>query len=210
MTLPVLILGGGGHAKVVIAALQAAGVEIAGIVDADPARVGGAILEIPVIGDDRAVAGFAPETVRLTVGVGSTGDPSTRQSLFARFRQRRYRFATVVHPAAVIVADSALGEGTQVMAGAVIQPGCRIGANVIVNTSASIDHDCVVGDHVHIAPGCTLSGGVTIGKGAHLGTGATVIEGIDIGSRCLIAAGTVVTKPVAPGARISGVPGREA
>jgi sugar O-acyltransferase (sialic acid O-acetyltransferase NeuD family) len=209
MSVPVIVLGAGGHAKVLIDALLASSALIAGIVDPDPKLAGATLLGVPVLGQDDVVAQFPPSEIRLANGLGSVGLPAQRQLLFERFKAMGHSFATVIHPSAVVAPDVLIGEGTQVMAGAVIQPGSRIGVNCIINTRASVDHDCIIGDHVHVAPGVTMSGGLQVGRGSHIGTGATVIQGITIGSGCLIAAGAVVTKDIADGLKVRGIPARE-
>lgn len=209
MTVPLLILGAGGHARVLIEALLAGGEVIAGIVDIDPALQGKTLMGIPVLGGDEIVDDFPRGEIRLVNGIGSIRDTRRRRELFDRFAARGYLFATVVHPAAVVASDAVLEEGAQVMAGAVIQPGCRVGRNSIINTKSSADHDCLIGDHVHIAPGVTLSGDVQIGDHAHVGTGATVIQGVVIGADSLVAAGAVVVRNVTAGARVMGMPAKE-
>lgn len=209
MSLPLIILGAGGHAKVLIDALLASSAVIAGIVDPDLSLSGATISGVPVLGGDEVVNEFPPTLIRLVNGLGSVGLPIKRQQLYEKFKGLGYSFASVVHPSAVIASDVILGEGAQVMAGAVIQPGSRIGINSIINTRTSVDHDCTIGGHIHIAPGVTLSGMVTVGKLTHIGTGATVIQGITIGCGCLIAAGAVVTKDIVDGARVQGIPARE-
>ena len=209
MNMPVIILGSGGHAKVLINTLQSSFQAIAGIVDLDPALAGTKFCDVPVLGDDNVINGFRPSCIRLVIGIGSIGLPGRREQLYERYKLLGYSFATVVHPSAIVASDSIIGEGTQVMAGAVIQPGCNIGANCIINTSSSVDHDCIIGDHVHIAPGVTLSGGVNVNERVHIGTGATVIQGISVGRASLIAAGAVVTRNVIAETMVRGVPARE-
>lgn len=208
MSLPVIILGAGGHAKVLIEALLASSAVIAGVVDPDLTLLGTTIHGVPVLGGDDVVNEFPPSEVQLVNGLGSVGLPVKRQQIFERFKGMDYNFATVVHPSAVVASDAELAEGAQVMAGAVIQPGCSIGINSIINTRASVDHDCSIGDHVHIAPGVTLSGGVTVGQTGHIGTGATVIQGIHVGAGSVIGAGALVLKDVPPSVTVVGVPAR--
>lgn len=205
----IIILGAGGHAKVLVDALLKSGSTITGIVDPNPGLCGSEILGIPVLGGDNIVTNFPTSNILLANGLGSTGFTLKRQQLYEKFKDAGYLFATVVHPSAVIASDVTLGEGVQIMAGAVVQTGSRIGINSIINTRSSVDHDCIVGDHVHIAPGVTISGGVNIGSYSHVGTGATVIQGITIGEQSLLAAGTVVIRNVHTGARMAGVPARE-
>ncbi len=206
MSRPIIVIGGGGHAKVVIHALRAAGAEVIAAVDKDESLHGTTIAGIPVAGGDEALEGHPPEAVHLVNGVGSVSTPEIRKAVFERFGARGYAFAGLVHPSAVVADDVETGEGSQVMAGAVVQPGARLGRNVIINTRASVDHDCRIGDHVHIAPGATLSGEVTVGEGSHVGTGASVIQGVSIGAGCVIGAGAAVTGDVPDGATVTGVP----
>ena len=208
MTLPVIILGAGGHAKVLIDTLLASSAVIAGIVDPIPALTGSTVLEVSVLGADNIVTEFPPAEVLLVNGLGSAGLPLRRQEIFARFKGMGYHFATVIHPSAVVAPDVKLGEGVQIMACSVIQPGSCIGCNTIINTRASVDHDCEIGDHVHIAPGVTVSGGVKVGDGTHIVVGATVLQGMEIAGHCLVAAGAVVVTNVTEGTTVKGIPAR--
>jgi sugar O-acyltransferase (sialic acid O-acetyltransferase NeuD family) len=208
MKSPVIILGAGGHAKGIIAALRCQAATILGLTDADPALKGSILLGVQVLGTDEVLAQYAPESILLVNALGSTRLTANRKALYETFRAKGYSFATVVHPSAVITEGVVLAEGVHVMAGAVIQPGSVIGENTIVNSNATVDHDCTIGAHVHLAPGVTLSGGVRVGDGAHVGTAVTVIQGIIIGARCLVAAGAVVVEDVPAGVTVMGVPAR--
>ncbi len=209
MKVPVLIVGGGGHAKVLIEALRLRSERILGILEADPAMVGTEVLGVRVIGDDGELAIHPAASILLVNAIGSVNRPTARSAVFMKFKEKGYSFATVIHPSAVVASDAILGEGAQIMAGAVIQPGSRIGRNTIVNTNASVDHDCLIGDHVHLSPGVTLSGGVRVGDSVHVGTGATVIQGVTIGRNSLVGAGSVVVSSVPENAEFVGVPARK-
>lgn len=209
MTQQLLILGAGGHARVLIEALRQGGHVPAGLVDADPSLTGTRIMGIPVLGTDEAILGYPPEEVRLVNGLGSVASMARRKELYLGLFRRGYRFATVLHPFTAIASDVELGDGIQVMAGAVLQVGVRVGEDCIINTRASVDHDCIIGNHVHIAPGVTVSGGVCIEDDVHIGTGATLIQGVRIGRGSTIGAGAVVVRNVSPGATAYGVPARE-
>lgn len=209
MNYPVIVLGAGGHAIVLINALQLLSVELLGVTDADIGKRGQLLLGVPVTGDDETVMKYPVEAIHLVNGVGSVRVNSRRRQLFERFKNRGYQFVSVVHPSAIIAPDVVCAEGVQIMAGAVIQPGCRIGINAVINTGCVVDHDCHIGDHTHISPGATLSGGVRVGENAHVGTGATVIQGIQIGRDSLVAAGAVVIRDVPDGATVAGVPAKE-
>ena len=209
MTRPLIIIGAGGHAAVVLDTARSAGMPVLGLADADPARRGTLVLGIPVIGDDADVLKHDPADVLLIIGIGSTDSTDRRRATYAAFRDKGYAFATVVHPTATVAAEIELGAGTVVMAGAIIQPRVHVGDNVIINTGARVDHDSKIGAHAHIAPGAVLSGNVTVGEGAHVGVGATVLQGVGIGAQAICAAGAVVIRDVADGVTVVGNPARE-
>ncbi len=192
---PVILLGAGGHAKVLLDALLALGVEVLGIAekDGDNSKQK-SLYDIPVIGTDSDVQRYSAENVELVNGIGSVGPTFLREKVYQNFKNQGYKFRQVIHPNAVVSPRAKLGEGVQVMPGAVINISTVIGENSIINTRASVDHDCVIGAHVHIAPGVTVSGGVTVGDGSHIGTGATVVQGVVIGQKVFVEAGAVVMK----------------
>lgn len=202
----VLVIGAGGHAKVLLAALGRLGRTVAGFVDAKGQGTGPGGL--PVLGDDDWLLAQGPERFVLVNAIGSTGSTALRGRVFQRFKAAGFQFLTVADPQALVEPDCRMGEGAQILKGAMVQPGVEIGANAIVNTGAIIDHDCRIGANAHIAPGCVLSGGVEIGDGSHLGTGSVVREGISIGQNAIIGAGSVVVSPVAAGALAYGNPAR--
>lgn len=207
----VVLIGAGGHAKVVAAAARALGWTITGVCDPQLAADGVAQWRgLPVLGDDHAVLGQldAAEVVVLN-GVGQTVGGGARQRLFETFSARGLRFPPLVHPAAWVDESVELGEGAQVMAGAIVQPDARIGANSLVNTRAAVDHDCTVGAHVHLAPGCTLCGAVCVDDEAFVGAGAVVPPGLRIGRRAFITAGSLVRSDVAAQARWPATPSKE-
>ena len=209
MSSPVIVLGGGGHAKVLMETLQQQSQVVLGFTSTDVQTAGRDVLGIPALGtDDDLLARFAPAEVVLVNGVGSVGLPDVRTHLYQKFVATGYRFLPVIHSSAVVSPTASVGEGTQVLAGAVVQTEARIGQNVIINTKASIDHDSVIADHVHIAPGVTVCGGVRIGEGCHIGAGATIVQGVEIGRDSIVGAGTLVLGDVPPGSLIMGVPGR--
>ncbi|EWY42505.1 sugar O-acetyltransferase [Skermanella stibiiresistens SB22] len=207
MTGPVVIVGAGGHAKVVRDALESAGFVIAGVTERDAAAAARNFPDLPYLGTDEGLADrFAPTAGYLTIGVGGACSTDGRRRLHERFSDQGYRFARVVHRMAYLAAGVQVSEGVQVMAGAVIQPGASVGAYALINTRAVVDHDCFVGAHAHVGPNATLTAAVWVGAGAFVGAGATVLPGRRIGAGALIAAGAVVTRDVPDGLRVAGVP----
>lgn len=208
MSHPVIVVGSGGHAKVLIDALLIQNFRVLGITDKDLSKEDNKVLGVPVIGGDDVIFQYHPSKILLVNGIGSATGTSLRKELFDKFKNMGFSFLNLIHPSAIFANDVELAEGTQIMAGAVIQTGSFVGKNSIINTKVSIDHDCLIGNHVHIAPGVTLSGGVTVKDCTHIGTGATVIQGIHIGRNCLIGAGSLVNKDVPDGSKVFGVPAK--
>jgi sugar O-acyltransferase (sialic acid O-acetyltransferase NeuD family) len=203
-----IVIGGGGHAKVLLEALMLGGAHVLGLTDVSSARVGTTVLGVPVLGGDEVVRRYAPGEIGLVNGVGSVGSTQLRAEVYGRFTQEGYTFVSVVHRSAVVSPSAILRPGVQVMAGAVVQAEALIEEDAIVNTGATVDHDCRIGRHVHLAPGVTLSGAVSIGKSTHVGSGATVVQGVRIGAQCVIAAGALVVADIPDGHRVAGVPAR--
>jgi sugar O-acyltransferase (sialic acid O-acetyltransferase NeuD family) len=205
---PLIIIGAGGHAKVLIDALKLLGAPILGISERNPALISTELLGVPVICNDDELKKYPPASVTLVNGLGGVKDTSLRRAVFKRLKMLGYAFSQVIHPSTVISLNARLSEGVQVMAGAVIQPGATIAENTLINTRTSVDHDCQIGSHVHLAPGVTLCGSVEVGDSVHVGSGATVIQGIIVGRHSLVGAGTLVRENVPEGSTIIGVPGR--
>ncbi len=185
----VVIVGAGGHAKVVCDALLASGAaetDIVGFADDNPELAGRMVLGFPVLTgiDSLGLAG----SVSLAMGVG---DNAARRHLFDSARVLGYTVMTVVHPQAVIGRGCRVGSGTVVLANVVVNADTTVGDNVILNTACSVDHDCFVGAHCHLAPGATVAGGVRIGEETLLGIGSTVMPGLSIGAGCVVGAGAV-------------------
>ncbi|OGW83079.1 MAG: sugar acetyltransferase [Omnitrophica bacterium RIFCSPHIGHO2_02_FULL_51_18] len=189
---PVIVLGAGGHARVLIDALRLRSVKILGVADPAADKASLKKMGLKVVGGDDGVLKYPPSKIQLVNGVGSVRVSGKRAAIFSRFKKKGYVFATVVHPTAIVASGVELGEGAQIMAGVILQTGVKIGKNTIVNTRVSVDHDCVIGAHAHLAPGVVLSGDVRVGDGSHLGTGAVVTQGADIGAGTFVRANSLV------------------
>jgi len=187
----VLILGAGGHAKVITDTLISMRRSIVGILDPGKA-IGETVLGIPVLGSDNKILEFPQDEIELANGIGALPGDTLRWELAKKFNGKGYRFATIIHPTAVISSNVKLAEGVQLMAGCIVQPDVVIGRDTIINTGSSIDHDCHIGGCCHIAPGVTLSGGVTLEDGVHVGTGACVVHQVTVGAGAVIGAGGTV------------------
>lgn len=193
--MPIIILGAGGHAKVVAEALIQAGLEIKGLTSPDKNQ-NATFFGLKVLGTDEILSTFSPSEVMLANGIGALPGGKLRWQLAKRMREKGFMFTRVIHPSSVVALDVEFAEGVQIMAGTVIQTNVRIGTDSIINTGALIDHDCHIAENCHIAPGVVCSGGVKIRGETHLGTGATVVQNITIGRNTVIGAGSTIYRNV--------------
>ncbi|WP_421730473.1 hypothetical protein [Brevundimonas sp.] len=196
----VLLIGGGGHARVVLDTLGVMGRTCLGIVASEPSSAVG----LSYIGDDAAAFRLFPQGGEAALGLGGIprrGVPGTalRRRVYETYIARCFRFPPLIGRGVIMAPDVALADGSQVIAGAILQPNVRLGRNVLVNTGARIDHDTVIADHAMIGPGALLCGEVAIGVGAYVGAGAIVLQGVRIGPDAVVAAGAVASRDVEAG-----------
>ena len=205
----IVVVGAPGHGLVVVDIVRRQGRDaLIGFLDSGK-PVGAGPAGLPILGpgeavvDLMAVHGFSACLV-------AVGHNEIRRRCVAMLRTKlpELRFATAIHPSAVVAEGVEIGEGTVVMAGAVINPGCRIGRHCIVNTGACLDHESVMGDFSSLAPGVVTGGNVLIGEGAAIGLGASIIHGMSIGRETVIGAGAVVVKDIPANVVALGVPAR--
>lgn len=200
----VTIIGAGGHAKVVIAALEAAGRPPAYIFDDAAAEK-----QIEIL--DHAISAIPQSTwwqqdttqVAAHIAIGS----NTVRKKIAQTTPAD-AWATIVHPTAIVHPSAQIGAGVFVSARAVIQPDAKIGAHTIINTGAIIEHDCVVGDYCHIAPSVTLCGNTRVGEGTLVGVGSSTIPGIRIGAWAAVGASSTVVSAIGDNEVAFGSPAR--
>lgn len=200
-----LIVGTGGHAKVVIELFRAERrYQIAGLIDKDPASR--SLLDVAVIGADSDLPRLRASGIdKAFVAIG---DNKTRLEIGHKLERLGFDIVNAISPAAVISPTTRLGHGIAIMAGVVINADTSIGNYAIINTRASIDHDGVIGAGAHIAPGVTLAGNVTVGALAFLGVGTHVIPTMSIGEGAIVGAGSCVVRNIPPHAIARGVPAK--
>jgi UDP-perosamine 4-acetyltransferase len=201
----VVIVGSGGHAKVVIELIRAEGkYQIKGCTGLGES--GFVLGDIPILGTDSVLpAILANGAKKAFVAIG---DNHLRLRLLDQVSKMGFELINAISPGAVVSPSATLGCGIAIMAGAIINASTQIGDGAIINTNASVDHDCRIGSGAHIGPGSVLAGNVEIGSETFLGVGTCVVPGIRIGSRTIVGAGSVVVRDIPDGVTAMGVPAR--
>lgn len=197
-----LILGAGGHGKVVaeIASLMKQWDEIAFLDDKEELKE---VNGYKIIDKLKNYKLYKEEYKNAFVAIGNN---KLRMNLINNLLMEGFNVPILVHPTAIISKNVKIDKGTVIMAGAVINTNSVIGKGCIINTSSSIDHDCILKDGVHISPGVHVGGTVNIGKCTWVCIGSSIANNITIGKNVIVAAGAAVIKDVPDNVIVAGVP----
>lgn len=154
-----VIIGAGGHAKVVLDALLKIGdYEVIGFAD-DHLFTGMEVAEgYQVIASTNSLHAFDDCIDRFIVAIG---DNRTRAYLYQTLKNY-YEPATIIHPDATIAKNVEIGPGTVVLAQSVINSHVKIGQNCLINSLCLIDHGTIIEDNCHIAQGTIIGSDVHI------------------------------------------------
>jgi len=205
----IVILGAGGHGRVVLDIILAAGQHRpVGFLDNNPSLCGRRIDGVPVLGGMPQAGELAGRGIR--GAIVAIGDNGVRRALATELERSGFELVSAAHPSAQIARTAKVGQNVVIAAGAVVCAHTQIGDSVILNTGCIVDHECMIGTAAHICPGARLAGHVTVESGAFVGIGSTVVQNVRIGLEAVVGAGAVVLNDVAPMTTVVGVPAREA
>ncbi|MFA0087059.1 acetyltransferase [Vibrio sp. 10N.261.51.F12] len=192
--LPIVMIGGGGHASVLAEILLTQGREILAVISPEDVSQRSVFKGVTILEKDEDILNFDKDKVLLINGIGMMPKSVFKQKINEYFLSLGYQFESVIADSAFVSPYSKIETGAQVLPMAVIQPGSIVGSHSTINTGALVEHDCKIGAYNHIAPMATLCGQVTTGKGTYIGANATVIQSIDLGEDVIVGAGTIVTQ----------------
>jgi UDP-perosamine 4-acetyltransferase len=200
----IIVVGAGGHAKVVIDVLRSAGWHPEGLLD--PSYPSPPVSGVPVIGTDEAAADLRLRGIRYAfVAIGRN---DLRRRLCRELRALGFELPNAIHATASISTTAVLGTAIAVMPNAVIHAEAHISDFAIINTGAIVEHDCVIGEASHVAPRSALGGSCRLGDEVFFGIGAVARPESIIGDRAVVGAGATVVGTIEAGATVVGNPAR--
>jgi len=202
-----VIVGAGGHGRVVLDILRSARhYQAMGFLDSNPAMHGRRMDGLPILGDLAVLADLRAQGIAR--GIVAIGDNGIRRSFAQELEAAGLELINAIPPSAHVAHTVTRGRNVVVAAGALVCAHCQIGDSVILNTGCIVDHESMIGTAVHVGPGAKLAGRVAVESGAFIGIGATVLQGLRIGCEAVIGGGAVVIQDVEPLTTVVGVPAR--
>jgi UDP-perosamine 4-acetyltransferase len=203
----VVIIGAGGHGKVVLDILRAQGrYEPVGFVDADTRLTGTKVGGLPVFGPMNVLPRLRQQ--KTTHAIVAIGDNRTRLRYAGAVEGEGFELINAIHPSAFVSQTARLGLNVVVGPNASVITEAHLADAAIVNTGAIVEHECEIGEAVHIAPGACVAGRARVGAFAFVGIGAQIIQCLSVGDGATVGAGAVVLEDVPDGATVVGVPAR--
>ena len=201
-----LIVGAGGHGKVVAEAAELMGKwERIAFLDDSEEKQDMLFSDFMVVGKLKDSKLLFLDYKNLIVAIG---DNNLRCQMAKGFGDCGFVLPSIIHPNSIVSKNAIVGLGSVIFPGAVINSQAMIEEFCIINTGAIIEHDVSIGRGSHISPGAVIGGGTNIGRKTWIGAGATVINNVKIGNNVIIGAGAVVISNIPDNSKWVGVPAR--
>ena len=183
MNKKVVIIGAGGHGKVIADIVRKNGDTVECFLD-DAYTEEIDFYGSKILGKTEKHKDFSD--CYFIVAIGNNG---IREKIVNMLNCKWY---TAIHPSAQISESVKIGKGTCVMANSVINADTIIGMHAIINTGSIIEHDCKIGDFSHVSPSATVCGVTTIGNRVWIGAGATIKNVLTVCDDTIVGVGAAV------------------
>ena len=158
-----LLVGAGGHGRSVVEAAELSGqFEVVGLLD-DLLPACDRVMGVTVLGP---VVSMVHHRADAEQAIVATGNNTLREKLLQQLAAAGFKWATVVHPRAIVSPSTVLGAGSAVMAGAIEGTEASLGVSSIVNCGAVLDHHATIEDFGHLGVNASMAEGTVLGRGA--------------------------------------------
>ena len=203
-----IIVGAGGFGREVLnwardVSVKTGEWQVGGFLDAHPDALTGYHVDGEILGHPDS---YHPQPE--DVFVCAIGNSVTRLDVCRKLSEKGARFATLVHPQAIVGTGCTIGPGSIICPFSVVTTNTTLGSHVILNTHCCIGHDVVLGDGCTLSPHAAVAGNAVLGAGVFMGMHAVVLQRVHVGDRAVIGAGSVVLRKVAAGTTVLGVPAK--
>lgn len=176
--------------------------EIAGFLDDNLHALDQYECDYKVVGSIKDWQPKEDEVFALALGV-----PEIKRKIVKLLKEKGAKFASVIHPTALVSEFSRYGEGLVMYPYARLSPNSEIGDFVTLQPT-HIGHDTIIGDYSVISGNCNIIRNVVIGQDVFLAAGACIAQDLHVGDGAYIGLGAVVVQDVKPGAKMFGNPAR--
>ena len=143
-----LIIGAGGHGRVVKEIAEACGYKIVDFLDDNASNAVGKINEAPylVLNYDGVIVGI--------------GNNVIRRDITAQLEKIEViNLVTLIHPTAFVSGSTTIGKGTVIEPHAIVNANSKIGEGCIISVGSIVDHDSSIGCFSHINAGAICMAG---------------------------------------------------
>jgi sugar O-acyltransferase (sialic acid O-acetyltransferase NeuD family) len=186
-----VLIGNGGHAREVMAQM---GIKLPRFVD-----------DKYVDSDTLPLSKFNSKKHIAMVAVANSSD---RYDIVQRL-PKETQFFTFIHPTALLMGGTEIGEGSFIGAYSILTTNIKIGKHAILNRGNQIGHDCRIGNYFSAMPGSIVSGDVTIYDLVYMGNNSSIREKLSIHSLTTIGMNCAVIKNINESGTYIGVPSKK-
>ena len=172
------------------------------VLDDDPGKHGGALMDVAVIGGFERLADHraGDEAVNLVARTTSGRDRAR-----ARIEAFGIPLTSLIDPS-IDTRGVTLGRGVTVYAGATLSALGVVADHAVVFTQAVLGHGARLGEGAVLAPGAVVNARVQVGARAYVGANATVLPDLEVGVGATVSACSAAVGDVPPGETVIGVP----
>ncbi len=175
---------------------------ILGFIDDNPKALDGYKCDFEVIGSIQDWQPKKTESFACALAF-----PQVKRKIVELLVSKGAKFATLIHPTAILSKYCHIGEGT------IITPNCTINDNASVGNFVSllgskVAHDASVGNYSTLSGNCALNGHVKVGEMVYMGCGVLIAPSKKIGDHATIGIGSVVINNVKPRTKVFGNPAK--